>query len=368
MVQSHAIPQPGAVAAPRPRKPMSSRRLRSVAIVLLVVALAATAGLIWRNHVIHSPEHSLKRLATAIEQHDVATFQELVDVDTVVNRFIDASMAAAIADTADADFATMLGQGMIALMKPRIATEAKAAIIAAVEKGLPAKATAGDGLDAYSRRSGVAPDTFKGMSAITRAGATALVNLEFLNARIDSTVTVQLRMRDMRGFWQVSEIANAAELVTNIEAAEKRRLESFNRPIRERLSTTLVVEDLRKTAKDINSFFGGEVSLHASIRNASSATLAGFSVQLRLTNVDGHKLIVMPVSSTAPLAPGAAYTFNWHKSLGLFAGTDNRLVAMTRQQDIRPEIDCDRLELADGTVVKVFANLDEALATHAEQK
>jgi hypothetical protein len=339
-----------------------------LAIVFLVVALAATVGVIWRNHVIHSPEYSLRKLATAIEQHDVATFQELVDVDTVVNRFIDASMTATLADTADADIATILGQGMIALMKPRIATEAKAAIIAAVEKGLPAKASDSTGLGEYTRRTGVTHDTFKGMSAVSREGATALVSLEFKNARIDSTVSVQLRMREMRGFWLVSEIANAAELVTNLKAAEERRLESFNQPIRARLATTFVVENLQKTAKDINSFFGGEVSLRASIRNASSATLAGFSVQLRLANVDGHNLIDLPVSSADPLAPGAAYVFSWNKGLGLFAGTDNRLVAMTRQQDLRPAIDCERLELADGTVVKVFASLDEALAAQGVGK
>jgi hypothetical protein len=340
-------------------------KLRTWVFALVVLGLAVAAGLIWRNHVIHSPEHSLKRLASAIEQHDVATFQELVDIDTVVNRYFDASMAAVLKDTTDADLATMIGQGMAALMKPRLATEAKAAIIAAVEKGLPEDASGGLVFGSYIKRTGIAPENFQRLSAVARDGATALVSLEFSNTRIDSTVTLELRMRDMGDYWQVSEIANSVEFEANLEAAEKRRLESFNRPIRERLATTLIVEDLRKTAKDIDSFFGGEVSLRASIRNVSDTTIAGFSIHLQLANTEGHNLIDLPISSSDPLAPRSTYAFSWKQGLGLFAGSEERAVARTPPDDIRTEIVCERLQLPDGTIVELFATLDEALAARA---
>lgn len=340
-------------------------KLKIIASLLIAVALTASGGLYWRNRLIHSPEYSLKRLADAIEEHDVATFQELVDIETVINRYFDATMADAIGDTADADFATLIGQGMAALMKPRLAAEAKAAILAAVEKGVPEGAPKGMFLGDFVKRTGVGPENFKRLSAVTRDGATAVVSLEFENARIDSTVTLQLRMRDMRDYWQVSEIANSVEFESNLKDAEKRRLDAFNRPIRERLATALAVEDLRKTAKDVNSFFGGEVTLRASIRNESTSTIAGFSTKLRLTDAEGHHLVDLPVSSSDALAPGSAYDFRWRESLGLFGDSGHKAVARTREENIRCEIVCDRLELPDGTVVKMFGDLDEALEARA---
>ncbi len=336
-------------------------KIRTLVVVFVAIAVICSAGFAWRHHVIRSPEYSLRRLANAVERHDVATFQELVDVDTVVNRFLDASLAASLADTTDTSLGASIGKGLLALMKPRIADELKASITAVVERGLPAAPSDAGTMGAYTSQWGITRESFKGMSGVSRQGASAMVSLQFYNARIDSTVTVQLRLRDMRTCWQVSEIANAGELVTNINAAESRRLESINRPIRERLAGEFAVENMHKTTKDFDSFFGGEVSLQATIRNVSLDTLAGLNVKLCLKDKKGLDLISIPISSEKPLFPGASYEFAWKKGLGLFSGFENTLVARSRQQDLWSEIKCDRLKLTNGTIIEVFPSLDAAL-------
>jgi hypothetical protein len=346
-------------------------KLRIILATTIVLAFGLSAGLWCHHKVTRSPEYSLKRLADAIEQHDVLTFQELVDVDAVVGRFIDVAMAGAAGDTADGGFFDNLAQGIVDMMKPRLVEAAKSGIMEFVEKGAPESSGTGADdeapLNMLKNTSMLDKDAFKGISAVTREGKTALVNLDFANARIDSTVTVQLRMRDLKTHWQVSEIANAKELLTELPAAEDRRLAVFNRPIVEKLKQTLVVGAFRKTAKDVDSFWSGEVDLRASIRNASTTPVSGFRLALKVTNAAGLVLADLPISESVALAPGQEFAWLWHQDLGLFS-SEYKLLALTTADELRYEATFEEISMANGTTVKVFVSLDEALATRGRKQ
>jgi hypothetical protein len=346
-------------------------KLRIIIATAVVVALCATAGLWYHHKVTRSPEYSLKRLATAIEQHDVVTFQELVDVDTVVNRFMDAAMAEAMGDSTDTGILDNLAKGLVFMMKPRLVEAAISGIMEFVEKGMPpSTVSSGDDDAPLSVLHGTSmfdKGAFRGISAVKREGKTALVSLQFANARIDSTITVQLRMRDLNAYWQVSEIANAKSLLTDLPAAEERRLAAFNRPIADKLRQALVVGSYRKTAKDVDSFWSGEVDLYAAIRNASPAPVSGFRLKLKVTNAKGLQLADLPISVSTALAPGQDYAWHWHQGLGLFSGEYDRL-ASTAASELRYNPTVEELRMGDGQIVKPFESLDEALAAHNQKQ
>lgn len=185
---------------------------------VLLVVVAAGGFWYWQIKVKGSPSYALHQAAEAAENHDLQQFKKYVDVEGVSERLVDDVVSQATEQTTASSAAERLGQnlgrGLAELMKPRLAEE--------VQDGIERFVETGEVAGGLGDRVAVSPDSlaqvFQGIQGTEINGSMALVRLRIQDMRADSLATVELRMREMDGYWQVAEIANASALLAETES------------------------------------------------------------------------------------------------------------------------------------------------------
>jgi len=208
---------------------MTKRKLVSVALAAVLLAGAAFAYWHWTR----TPTYSLRQMQKALETHDVAKFEKYVDVKCVSSRLIDDMMIEALKESQSQSGAealgTALGAGLVQLMKPRLVGAVHEQFIRLVERGsfrssTPAtseSASEESSLRSMSEQIGADDGSFKGIEYIKKQGKIALVGLEFRNAELDADLVLELKLRDMGGYWQLVEFANLTELLQKTKGLQE---------------------------------------------------------------------------------------------------------------------------------------------------
>lgn len=108
-----------------------------------VVAIILIAGFLAWNYIVTTPAYSFFQIYSAIKAKDYNSFTKYADVDSIVTSVVNKVMDKAQADmekTSDqsglGDWGKSFGEGLIAMMKPAIISQAKAAIKKGVESGV----------------------------------------------------------------------------------------------------------------------------------------------------------------------------------------------------------------------------------------
>jgi hypothetical protein len=200
---------------------MDANRMTTLAAILavgtfLAVGVALFAGVIYWQWT-SSPTYSLSRIRSAVDEHDVVAFEKHVDVDTVASRLIDDLMAASTQPDDAEDIGAAIATGMVELLKPRLVGMVKEQTLRLVEDGtfsLPEGEGAALGhLARLDPRSG----GFRGIGSTEVRGKVAVVGLEFHDEELDADFVLELKLRDMGGYWRLVELSNIAEVLAQIE-------------------------------------------------------------------------------------------------------------------------------------------------------
>ena len=203
--------------------------MKKILILLLLVALAA-GGYFYYQSLKAGPKYSLMQAANAVRTHDMATFERYVDVSSVTGSLVDqiSSQAGALGVLNPGG---MVFKGALRLLKPQLAQAAQKEVQRYIETGsVEAAAKAQPNKLVNVSLMGVAskvvnPDSeFKDIKYVTEQGEQALVGLEFTQPKYDTTLVVELKMRNRGDHWQVTEITNSGELLKHVARLEKQRM------------------------------------------------------------------------------------------------------------------------------------------------
>ena len=219
-----------------------------------VLALLAVCGYWYWTR---TPVYSLHQAWNAVQQHDVTTFQKYVDVEGVCGRLIDEAFDATQDLTSQSkspyeSLGTYLAKGLVTLAKPTLVRAMKDEVLRFVEEGEfeearaspsadlggtvmgsgePALANEGLSLRALYEKGGAKGTRFVGIDGVKKEGKIAFVGLKFWDSRFATDYVVQIKMRDMGGYWQVAEVPNVAQLLRKISELEKARTPTIAPPV-----------------------------------------------------------------------------------------------------------------------------------------
>ncbi|UYZ62230.1 hypothetical protein [Hymenobacter weizhouensis] len=197
---------------------------------LLFILVLAAAGAAWYyRHLTTTPEYALLQAAKAAQTHDIAAFEKHVDVRSVADNLVDD--VAAQADVLNDLFpgnAVRLGPAL-QLLKPQLAQTTRAQVRRYIETGsVEAAAQAQGPLGVSVLGAGGAlfgsGGQFKGVKYTRRQADQAIVGLEFTQPRYDTTLVLEVQMRNQGTYWQATRIANAGALLRSVARLEKQRL------------------------------------------------------------------------------------------------------------------------------------------------
>ena len=219
-----------------------SNLLKKLGAGLLVLAVAGFA--FFFLYVVKTPHYSLYQIHKAVQSHDTTLFEQHVDLDSIYGKGIDDLIVSAVKGkkTIGLDIFTA---GILKLVKPTAVHALRDATLESVRK-VPAKDKVQAGqnengqtiqkkedkknkkensiplLQKMKERVDVSNLKIKDASVTTKDGNTADIAVVLHNHKLNKDFNVTMRMTKLyNGEWQIKEITNFVEFLTEVEEATK---------------------------------------------------------------------------------------------------------------------------------------------------
>jgi len=211
---------------PRPHPLHYSYKRLAFYALGVITCFTLLAGSAWVYS--RTPTYSLHQIGMAFRTHDFAKFEKYVDIESVTSRLIDDVSSSAVAEgkkeagIENSDPA--LHAGLLRVMRPQMVDSIREQVVLLVE-GEAADVDYAQVLAANRDEveleywietfSEIWNRYYEGISYVKQERNVALVGvrLHYSYSWRDTDITLELRMRDMGGYWQVVELSNVRDLL-----------------------------------------------------------------------------------------------------------------------------------------------------------
>lgn len=190
--------------------------MRNILVVVLV--LAGVGWWFWTT----TPQYSLQQIKEAVKTHDLGKFEKYVDVDSVSVRMVDDVLTEPMRKLLGPN---VLGQfiigGLLGVIKQPLVQGVKQDIRDLVESGDFKRKPNEVGqqclsLGSMDEKLGFRKHAFRGVASMQIQGKLALLTLTMHNEKFKSDLLLQVKMRNMDGYWQATEVTNFPEFIVKI--------------------------------------------------------------------------------------------------------------------------------------------------------
>ena len=328
--------------------------------IILVLGLVIIGGIFYWQW-IRSPKYSLWQAKKAIEQHDLISFEKYVDIEGLTGRLIDQLLEFSSSQREEptnewTQVGRNLAKGIIGLLKPQLAKMAKEQIAYYVEKGdfgYKKKEEAPEfSIKEIYNKVGAEKSKFQGIEYVKKEGKISLVGLKFYQEQYNSTLILDIKMRDRGGYWQIAELSNFSDVIRKIEELEKKRVEQLNQPIIEAMNQCLILETVRKGLITDSYGFNKKVSFDLRFKNIGQKEIDEYKA-LVICKVKGGKILAtLFISDNENIMPDQTGGGTWTKDMNMFSSSDNELYE-TAQDQLNIITQIRYIKFTDGSELKL---------------
>lgn len=344
--------------------PISGTNRKKYFIVFGIIGIIITGALgywYWTK----TPQYSLKLVQEAVVKHDLATFDKLVDLDTIIPRAIDQLIDAKMNDPENVQDESMknFAMGFLNTFKPTMVSSAKDQIRSYVEKGnFEQPQNNGENKEKtkfkveeiYNNAIGGTSE-FKGIDYVKKDGMIAVVGTKVFMPKLGKEAILEFKMRQIDGYWQVAEINNLGEFILMVEKLKKEKLAELNKPLLDQIAQNIQFSNVRMMAGNNNAWgISKVVRFPVVITNVGTQSVSELGAVINVKSADGKYLLKYPVkfAGSTLLGPGASSDVSWKKDINPFIASDEVLYKAVGG-NISIEIVCKYIKFADGTELKI---------------
>ena len=337
------------------------KKFLTFAIVLIVAIF--TGGIIYWQYT-RTPKYSLWQAKKSIEQRDLASFEKYVDVEGITNSLIDQILEISTEETKPQDeweqLGEAIGKGLITILKPQLTKIVKQQLVDYVETGKFEEEKKGReseepqiSLSELWNKAGGRKSVFRGISYVKKEGEIAYVGLAFFQEKYDTSLIMDLKMRNRGGYWQVAELSNFSEFIRKLDDLETERIAKLNKPIIEAMRKTLVLESLHKSTTSDRWGFDKKVVFRLKFKNHGQKEIDEYKVALRCKTLDGKVLKSLSITHSDNISPGQTGGGIWSTDVNMFIAGDNTLYE-TPQSNLDISIEIQYIKFTDGSELKLY--------------
>ena len=320
----------------------------ALAAVLLLISI-----LFYFFYWTKTPTYSLKIIHESIKNHDLATFEKHVDIDSIVSRAFD--------DVIYAETDNALAQGFATMMKQPITNSMKDQIKRYLETGSFPNQQAKNQTDAavqgISSRANTNTMKLDGIGTVTTNGKLASVDLKFSDSRLDKIFILKVKMTELdNGTWRLVEIENLIQFMKDIEKATAEKLAQLNKPRIEEIAQYVTVGKPILKIINLDSWGIGK-ALNAKI----PMTFLNDKVITQILGtirIDNGKIILFEsgFKSNGASKKGLKFAPEYQIDLNQFIPAQKELLE-TPLNKLNVNIIIDSLTFSDGTELKLLKEL-----------
>lgn len=329
-------------------------------IVLAAVAAVIVIALLGYWYWTKTPQYSLKQMQESVAKHDLAAFNKYVDIDSVTSRAIDQLLELKLNDPKDVqdDTTKNFAAGLIKILKPQLVAVAKEEMKTFVEKGtteLPDNQSPNNPKMKELLNTGSGKAEFKGVAYTNKDGKIATVGIDMFYPKLNSTTLLEVRMREMDGYWQIAEISNLASFVKKLEELETAKLAEINKQTIHEINSAIRLENITITKQSPNRY-AKVVTFPSRITFLTQKDIREFQGLITVKTQDGKLLLKDTVQATGTTTPGKVVDMTWSKEVNMFSQADN-LMFNTPADQLVVSMEFQRLKFSDGTELKLLDKL-----------
>ncbi len=334
----------------------SNKKKIVLAAIAAVIVIALLSYWYWTK----TPQYSLKLMQESVAKHDLAAFNKYVDVDSVTSRAIDQLLELKLNDPKDVqdDTTKNFAAGLIKLLKPQLVAVAKDEIKTFVEKGtteLPANQAPNNPKMKELLNTGSGKAEFKGVAYTNKDGKIATVGLDMFYPKLNSATLLEVKMREMDGYWQIAEISNLASFVKKLEELETAKLAEINKQTVAEINSAIRLENIT-IAKQSPNRYAKVVAFPSRIAFLTQKEIREFQGLITVKTQDGKLLLKDTVTAAGTTTPGKVVDMSWSKEVNMFSQSDN-LMFNTPADQLVVSMEFQRLKFSDGTELKLLDKL-----------
>ena len=326
-----------------------SRTHKILGALLAAIIVAGGAG--WW-HWTHTPQYCLSRIGAAIANHDVAEFERLVDLQSVLSRLADDALASkGVSDNAFA-------AGLVQMMKPMLISAATDMVRKRIESGgddAPASPNGNEKVSGVLHRIPMTKN-FEGIKYVRHEGKIATVGLEIRQPKLGITKTLDIRMREEDGHWRVAALSNFTQYTAEIEQLEKQKLEQINDKVYDETRKAFTLTRADRTTKQDR--FGFERKVHFDIAAKNNGPMVRKIKGAVFITAGNNEPIQIAVDTDTPWPTGATYTWTYDKEINPFIGEEKALFE-TPEDQLQVMLMVDYVERDDGSILQALASLPD---------
>lgn len=296
----------------------------------------------------------------SVVKHDLAAFNKYVDIDSVTSRAIDQLLELKLNDPRDVqdDTTKNFAAGLIKILKPQLIAVAKEEIKTFVEKGtteLPDNQSPNNSKMKELLNTGSGKAEFKGVTYTNTDGKIATVGLDMFYPKLNNTTLLEVKMREMDGYWQIAEISNLASFVKKLEELETAKLAEINKQTVAEINSAIRLENITITKQSLNRY-AKVVAFPNRITFLTPKDIREFQGLITVKTQDGKLLLKDTVTATGTTTPGKVVDMTWSKEVHMFSQADN-LMFNTPADQLVVSMEFQWLKFSDGTELKILDKL-----------
>lgn len=282
----------------------------SIVILIILVCSAVFCYKYWKA----TPEYAFIQIKKSIENHDRNLFYDYVDVDSLVKRAVDVLLqemnekTPASSSNEWEQLGASLASGLVSMMKPKLIEMAKDQIDQLIEarsdisqKESQSKSSAANGSETPIDKINFDLTKFGGfdLKEKIKEGKITIALIQVQHALYGIPLEIRLKFRETdKGHLQIAEIENLADIFNTLEKAGHDWKVTQNKPIRDRLDSTVQMAGLTK--RNLSDSWGIEkkVVFTLKAKNVSQGSISEWHGKIVFSNSDGNEVITVPIKAT----------------------------------------------------------------------
>ncbi|MBN2394950.1 MAG: hypothetical protein JXC36_00630 [Candidatus Atribacteria bacterium] len=198
-------------------------------VVLFIIASSIAGYILWRTVV--SPQFSLKQLKKTVSEQNTIAFEKYVDLDHLVGSIITQTWQYYASEKETEvrwdNIRNEISQSILSLVAPNLKEMIKKEVLRYVGTGQWNEKREEDKESIYSFiiqiiREKINPGNweYQVINYLKIDDSNAFVGLTYYDKSKFTNFLVEVKMRNMKGYWQLIEITNIAELIPLVQAQE----------------------------------------------------------------------------------------------------------------------------------------------------
>lgn len=305
-------------------------------IILGIIAAVILGAALYFLYFMKTPAYAVERTIQAVRQHNTAEFSRYVDIPKVMGYAFDDSLKAESKINNDNILSNPFAVGILHMLKPSVVElmnkEALRLVANTKDETVDIVDPVPDAMMRNMERRLPIDELQLGDFSLEQTDDEhALATVALHNHKSVKNYILMLELTKQEdGYWKFTRIKNLTDLIVQFDVEKKAKLAAQNKPVMEKLQTSLPVIDkkISLTSALVEGVKEHRLNAVVTVQNKTNRTINRIYYDITIMDEKGNAIYSYPEHFLGSVAPNMESHLNTSKPLNVLLPDDKKLMAM----------------------------------------